>query len=348
MISRVAGTCFWMHRHLERAENMARLVRVNRSFVLDMDLPSLEQWYPLVLVAGEQKRFAELFPPDAANDGEVVQDYLTWDERNPASIVSSSRRARENGRTIREVISREMWETLNGFLHWLQSGVGKRMYRRDRNGFYQHVQEVSELFQGQCQSTLLYEEPLDFMRLGMYLERAGQTARILDVKHHTLGPSTGGVDTPIEVAQWIALLYSCSAMEPFFKHRHGPLSGATVADFLLNESSFPRSVLHCLNRARDLISQIRDTERQDIGHHSSLLLDRLVDHLRSNSMDLTFDRGIHKELEYIVGSTAEICDAIESDYFAPSLNSGKLDNPDANSGGNGSRPVKSQPPQASR
>ena len=72
MISRVAGTCFWMHRHLERAENMARLVRVNRSFVLDIDLPSLEQWYPLVLVAGEQKRFAELFPPNAANDGEVV------------------------------------------------------------------------------------------------------------------------------------------------------------------------------------------------------------------------------------------------------------------------------------
>lgn len=319
ILSRVAEACFWMQRHMERAENTARLLRVNQSFVLDVSLPELERWRPVVVVAGEEPRFIEVLGAEAINDGDAVQQYMVWDERNPVSIASCAYWARENARTIRDVITLEMWETLNGFHHWLRGGPGRRAWRSDRDAFYQHVQEASTLFQGVCHTTMLHEQPFDFMLLGMLLERAGQTARIVDIKHHALGsPSKPTVGTPLETAQTMALLRSCSATQPFVKRSRGTPTGQAVVEFLLMETAFPRSVLYCLERAHVYLHQVRP-RNGIVGDRSMGLLLKLIEDLQEKAMSDIVTIGIHEELTRIIDSVAEVCQAIHLDYFDPTF-----------------------------
>lgn len=313
MISRVAESCFWLQRYLERTENTARLVSVNRAFVLDVDLSATERWWPVVVVVGEHHRIKEHLNTERLADGDAIQQYLTWSGDNPVSIVSSTRWARENARTIREVISLEMWETINGFWHWLRSGPGRRQYREDAYAFYRRVREHAALFQGTCYNTMMHDEPFDFMHLGMLFERAGWTARIVDVKHHMV---ESDFETPVGAAQTMALLRSCSATEPFFKTaREAPTPRRAVA-FLLLSRDFPRSVFHCLKRAQNFLSRIRP-RTGPTGEKSWAMLAALLDDLERLSGEDIFERGLHDELTRIIDTTAEICAAIHSDYFDP-------------------------------
>jgi uncharacterized alpha-E superfamily protein len=316
MISRVAECCFWMNRYVERLENMARLLRVNRAYMLDTDLEVFERWYPLIVVSGEQKRFSKLFDSTAWDDTEEVQSYLTWDERCPVSVVNSARWARENARMTREVTSLEMWEALNAFWVWLGGSSAKKLFHTDRDTFYRRVKETADLFYGLSHSTMLHEEPFDFMRLGMLLERASQTARILDVKHHTLGSSRGKRETAVELAQWSVLLESCAAADLFVKRTHESLSGVAVARFLLLEEVFPRSVLHCLDRSWNFLRRVRPP-RKSVGERSAEALQALLKRVRSRSIEEILDEGIHNELTLIIDQTAGVCQAIHDDYFNP-------------------------------
>lgn len=319
ILSRVAEACFWTMRHIERAENTARLLRVNQSFVLDVSLPNLERWRPVIVVSGEEQRFLDRFGEDAINDDEVVQEYMVWDEKNPVSIMSCAYWARENARTVRDVITLEMWEKLNAFHHWLRGGQGRRLYRTDRDAFYVHVQEAAVLFQGVCHVTMLHEEPFDYMLLGMLLERAGQTARILDVKHHALGsPKRHTAGTPLETAQTLALLRSCSATQPFLKRTRGTPSGPAVVEFLLTETAFPRSVLFCLQRAQVFLQQVRPGHGV-IGARPVELLLPLIEELQSRPMEELAAQGIHEELTRVIDRVAEVCQAVHNDYFDPSF-----------------------------
>jgi uncharacterized alpha-E superfamily protein len=248
VISRAAESCFWQNRYLERAETLVRLLETNLAFQLDVTLPDAERWRPLVVVTGELARFEEHVGAEAAEDEEAVQHFLTWEEENPSSLVSSLSGARENARTIRETVSREMWETLNELWLFVQGQEARRLYQRDRYAFYQEVRDRCLLFHAQALTTMLHEEPFDFMRLGTTLERAGQTARLLDVKYHSMGPTHAELEMPAEAAQWLAVLRFCAGSEPFFKRSGFVLSGPNVAAFLLFDRSFPRSVHHNLSR----------------------------------------------------------------------------------------------------
>jgi uncharacterized alpha-E superfamily protein len=317
LISRVAESCFWLFRYLERVESAARLLEVNLAFVLDVDLPALDRWHPPVIVTGEQERFAELFGMDAARDREVVQRYMVWDRRNPVSFTSSLHWARENARTIREAISLDLWEALNSFWLWLSEGKGKRLYERDRAAFYRRVKAKVAHFHGVCQSTMPHDTPLDFMRLGLLLERAGQTGRILDVKYHQLGPTRTASETTIEAAQWLALLRSCSASEAFVRQRQA-LTGPAVAEFLLFDPRFPRSVLHCLDRAWHLLRRVSSPdELPPIGAASQALLSSLLERMLGEGIAQVVQAGLHDEITRIVDATTAVCSAVHADFFDP-------------------------------
>jgi uncharacterized alpha-E superfamily protein len=318
MISRVAESCFWLTRHMERADNMARLLGVNRSFLLDTDLPQLEQWMPVVVVSGEQERFTERLPKGAENDAEAVQEYLVWDPRCPVGIRQSLYWARENARMIREVISLEMWESANEFWHWLKGGPGRRLYNRDRDAFYKRIKDAVAQFEGTMQHTMLHDEPFDFMRLGVLLERANQTARIVDVKYHLLGPTQAdAVDTPVEAAQWAALLRSCSAEESFWK-RGDAMTGPFVADFLMHEREFPRAIYYCLDRALRYLKHVHAATQR--GDSCVEQLTALVQSLERRSIDRVLSGGLHQELTRVINETMDICSAIARDYLDPSFN----------------------------
>lgn len=324
MISRVAESCFWFHRYLERAECTARLLRVNRSYQLDVNLPEGERWKPVVVVTGEEQRFPELFPESSINDAEVVQDYLTWDERSAVGIVSSMLGARENARTIREVISQDAWECMNSQWHWLRGGQGRKLYGRDRDAFYQRIKAMVAMIEGVCESTILHEQAFDFMRMGMLLERAAQTARLLDVKHHLMEPIEGDSRrAPLESAHCMAILRSCSAEQAFLKRGSGVLTGPAVATFVVLDDKFPRSVAHALGRAWNCLQRIREATDHKMGEHSERLLGELVAHVSTTLVGDLWGDGLHRELTHIIDSAAEACIMIHEEYFDPSFEAPK-------------------------
>jgi uncharacterized alpha-E superfamily protein len=207
-----------------------------------------------------------------------------------------------------------MWETLNSLWHWLQGGPGRRLYRSDRDHFYQHIRAMGELFHGQADETMLNGEPLAFMRLGRYLERAGQTARLMDVHYHTF-PDEGAIDDPIRLAQWSALLACCSATEPFQKRSFGTPTAREVVGFLLFEADLPRSVSHCLRAARHSLVQVRGYGSNRIGMASTALLEALLSHIAMREGQTIFGVELHDELTYLVDSLTDLCATIEQEFF---------------------------------
>ena len=261
MISRVAEHCFWLSRYLERAENTARILEVNQTLLLDFEVPVEQQWQPLLIISGIHD-----FPN--AGESEAVQHYLTWNRSNLSSIASSIAGARENGRVIREVISAEMWERLNYYHLWFQGEVAIVLYAHHRTEFYNQIKRINPLITGIGEGTMSHGEAWEFFQLGKYLERACQTARILDVKYHILLPAPHQVGTPIDNAQWVAILTSCSGYEPYHKTQAavGADVGVSVAEFLIFDPLFPRSVLRCLRECREAAHAISGRPPNECGN----------------------------------------------------------------------------------
>jgi uncharacterized alpha-E superfamily protein len=318
MIARVAQTCFWLHRYLERAENTARLLQVSLHVALDVELPERELWQPVLAVSGEERRFRSLHGADALGDAEMVQEFMVWEERNPVSLVHSLRLARDNARTIRETISLEMWQALNSCWLWMEDGRGRRLYDRERHAFYERVKTACQLFHGLYHTTMLFDEPFDFMRLGSLLERADQTARILLAMYRP-SQGRGRADAPGDAARWLATLRSCSAIEPFMKRTRGTLIGSAVAGFLLYDERFPRSVLHCTGRAQVFLDRVRGAEGAGGPHESARRLGILVSRLRSARLDIVPDAGLTDELGALLDGIAGVGEAITEDFFDMSV-----------------------------
>lgn len=316
MISRVASSCFWMNRYLERVEVLARLQDVNMAFQLDVDLPDADRWRPLVIVTGQHEHYQKTVPEPQRDDANVAQDYLTWNPDNPSSLFSSLAMARENARTIRETISLEMWEVLNNLWLWLGSHDAKRAFDEDRHAFYQHLKQQCLLFHGVAEATMLHDEPFRFMRLGTTLERAEQTARVLDVKHHSMGPGDDEVESPSEAAQWLATLRYCSGVEPFFKRELINFSGRAVAHFLLFDHAFPRSVSCNLERSKNLVRLIR-MKGSSIGQRSTAKIEGMLERLAELALDPETVGDLHVLFTWIVASTSEVCSLVNEEFFEP-------------------------------
>jgi len=317
LISRVAESCFWLNRYIERAEVLARILDVNLAHQLDVDLPEVERWRPLVVVTGQEPHFLETTPGDLVNDGETVQRYLTWSRENPSSLLSCIRAARENARTIRETISLEMWETLNDLWVWMSSRSSARLYDKERHDFYLRIRNQCLLFHGMAQATLLHEDPLHFMRLGTAIERMGQTARVLDVKHHAIGPTRGDLETPAEAAEWLTTLRFCSGFEPFFKRQDNVLSGRAVADFLIFDPKFPRSIAHNANRTLNFLTLVRAAGGSRVGAESEALLRETIEQLSKMDIDGVLAQGLHQVLTWVVDRSGEIGELIRREFFDP-------------------------------
>lgn len=315
MISRVAEHCTWMHRYVERAESIARLLSTTGSTM--MEEPGLPRWNPVLIVAGEQPLFVERYGAGRVEDEVLVNEFLTWDGRCASSIYSSLAAARENARTLRDTISREVWETLNEAWLWIDSPAGRQAYEDDRAGFYGRVRDLGFQFRGAALGTMLADEPLRFMELGMYLERAGQTARMLDVKHHVLGPTSRREETSQDTITWIATLFACSAYEGYFKQHRGSVRGPRVARFLVLEPLFPRSVVHCVRAAVDVLDTLRDPARPLADYRSGALLLGMRAHLEGLDQDGLIAAGVHEELTAVIDGLGEVGAALYADFFDP-------------------------------
>ena len=149
------------------------------------------------------------------------------------------------------------------------------------------------------------------------LERAGQTARTLDVKYHVLGRTYANQESPEEAAQWLAILYSCSGVEPFFKRENAMLSGKAVAHFLIFDTKFPRSILHCLERSKNFMKLVGKAGKPGVGRISEGLMQDLLDSVSTQDIESLLKKGLHDELTRIIDGTTEVCLAVNHDYFNP-------------------------------
>jgi uncharacterized alpha-E superfamily protein len=253
LLSRVADAMYWMNRYVERAENVARFVDVNLHWVLDSPSSgSLDPWASLVAASGDHALFSERY---GAPTPDAVLRFLTLDAQNPNSILSCLRAARENARSVREVISSEMWRQLNE-LHLAVSECGRNpeLVLGTPGDFFDRLKRDCHAFVGITYLTMTHNEAWHFGRLGRLLERADKTSRIVDVKGFLLLASAREPDA-IDEIQWSALLKSASAFE-MYRKRHGRVTPNDVIDFLLLEAKFPRSIRYCLTKAERSIYAI--------------------------------------------------------------------------------------------
>lgn len=308
MISRVAEHCYWMSRYLERAENTARVLDVNRTLLLDFDVPVEQQWRPLLIISGIHD-----MPGEA--DGETVQYYMTWEPDNPSSIIATISMARENARIIREVISADMWERLNYYYLWME-GTGRSLYDKSRSEFYSQIKRINQLIHGISDGTMAHGEAWEFFQLGKYLERACQTARILDVKYHILLPSPQQVGTPVDNAHWVAILTSCSGYEPYHKkHRASADPGQAVTDFLIFDPLFPRSVKRCLEQSQKAAHAISGSPIDRIGNEVERDIDALLTWLKLVDIQEMVRSGLHESLTIVVNRIHAIGASVHRTYF---------------------------------
>src|ERR1017187_3014573 len=259
MLSRVADSIYWMSRYIERAENVARFIDVNLNLMLDLPAGSTQQWWPLVDTTGDHEEFTRRY--GAATQQSVMQ-FLTFDADNPNSILSCLRAARENARSVREIISSEMWEQLNKFYLMVTSAVASPEVLEDPHEFFNGVRMSSHLFAGVAEATMTHGEAWHFSRLGRMLERADKTSRILDVKYFILLPTIADVGTTVDDLQWAAVLRSASAFE-MYRKTHGRIGPRRVVEFLLLNAEFPRAIHHCLIASRESVHAISGTPRSE-------------------------------------------------------------------------------------
>jgi uncharacterized alpha-E superfamily protein len=308
VISRVADHCFWFGRYLERSEATARMLAASVSLALDAELPPAQVWRPLLVVSGEEPTFAQQIAQNddshaAWGDGEIVQRFMVWNEDSGVSLARSIYGARWNARSIREVLSLEAWEAVNELHLFLRSDEAQKTYAQHRDTFYQHVRRSTQLTLGLLRSTMLHDEPLDFVWLGVLLERVNQTARILDVHHHAFSQHRHEV---VETALWLSLLRALSGSEAFLKRAAGRVSSEGVARFLISEEAFPRSIRYCVHSAYERLCDIRPPERHELPGGRSLERLRVLD---TWVADRTTEPGgnVHDLLTHVVDEVSEIC-----------------------------------------
>ena len=315
MLSRVAESLYWMNRYVERAENVARFIHVNLQ--LELDTPSMDdsvgtnrQWQPLVWTSGDEKLFFARYPVMTRKD--VIQ-FLTFDLENPNSILSCIGQARENARSIREVISSEMWFTLNRFYLMLSDRQVPPRAFNDSHTFYTDIKTSCALFIGESMTTMSHNEGWHFGRVGRMLERAEKTSRILDVKYYILLPATESVGMPIDMLQWIALLKSASAFE-MFRKQFSSITPRNVANFLLFNRDFPRAAFHCLMTAQESICAITGSasEAENLAQQQ---LKALCEEVNKTQIEDVINQGLHQYVDAFQSRLNQTDDAIYRTFF---------------------------------
>ncbi|NJL00916.1 MAG: alpha-E domain-containing protein [Spirulinaceae cyanobacterium SM2_1_0] len=315
MLSRVADSVYWLNRYIERADNLARFVDVNLNIMLDLPTDVRQQWQPLVTTTGDSALFAERY--GTANAENVIH-FLSFDHDYPHSIIAALKRARENARSIREIISSEMWEEVNAFYLMVQEAAAAPLSVDALPVFFEQVKRSSHRFAGVMDATMTHNEGWHFGQLGRLLERAEKTARILDVKYFFLLPSAQWVGTPLDQIQWIALLKSASAYEMYRKQQHR-ITPSAVADFLILNRHFPRSIHFCVAQAEQSLHQILNTPVGTWCNPAERALGRLRSRLGYMTVEDAIATGLHEFLDQMQSSINEVSDSIYTTFFALEL-----------------------------
>ncbi len=311
MLSRTADNLFWMARHIERAENTARVLDVaHRTSLLPLDIEGTEAylWYAPLNITGCAASY-EVKHGLARSD--AVTHYMAMDPDNPASIYNCLRLARENARAVRGAITSEMWEIINAT--WLEvSRQPKQLDYEKYPDYFDWVKDRSHLFRGVTLGTILKDIALSFIKLGTFLERADNTARILDVKYHILLPSVHDVGGAADYYQWGSLLKSVSAFEAYRKIYRDVISPLRVAELLILREDMPRSLHACMNEVEAALLDINGNSGKEARRRAG----ELHASLHFGVIEDVFEQGLHEYVTDFLRLTSLMGREIRNAYLA--------------------------------
>ena len=313
MLSRTADHLFWMSRYTERAENTARMLDVNYQTSLLPQSNEVAQvgWQGLLSIS-------ELLPAYRARHGDVkakaVLDFMVRDENNPSSIISCLRQARENARAVRGTLTTEVWETQNQTWLELRRMLAAGDFERDPGQFFEWVKFRSHLSRGVTVGTMLIDEALHFMRLGTFLERGDNTARLLDVKFQAVESDFFGhasaKDQEYDFYHWSAILRSVSGFEVYRKVYRDVIRPERVAELLILRPDMPRSLHASLNEVVVNLGHVG----ADPAGGAARLAGRLRADLQFGRIDEILANGLHAFLSQFLDRVGEIGGAIGREF----------------------------------
>jgi len=311
MLSRTADHLYWMARYIERAENMARVLDVtyNMSLVPNAAESESALWEPALQIAGNVENYeAEYGEYTAAG----VIHYLSMDENNASSIFSALRSARENARAVRVAMSSETWESINTL--WLEFSqfFGANLAESGLGAFCDWVKSRSHLFRGVSFGTMLRDDAFRFVRLGTFIERADNTARLLDVKYHLLLPDKEEIGGAVDYYEWSAVLRSVSAFQAYQKVFSDTIEPWRVAELLVLRDDMPRSLHACYDEITPILEQLSR-------HNSECrrLAGELHARLHYGRMDEIFQEGLHEFLTDFIDCNNNLCVEIQRTFLNP-------------------------------
>jgi uncharacterized alpha-E superfamily protein len=294
LLARYADCIFWLARYVERAENLARILDVNETF--SRDSRGAQNWRSIIQLNSDDDRF---FADGRKLLAQSVLRFYVIDGDNPTSIVSAIHAARENARTLRPLISTEMWVQLNIFYNRLVDLGPADLSPGRLSALFATIKEACQTHTGITDGTFFRDQGWYFYQLGRYIERADQTTRLLDIKYHLLLPSASDVGSPTDVSQWNALLRSAAGYHAYRRLHAASTTPARVAGFLLFNQAFPRSLHHCVREAARLLGDVKSRYSLRGGNDAAEELDRLRAVLGTLTIDEILRAGLHEFLDVI-------------------------------------------------
>lgn len=311
MLSRTADHLYWLSRYIERAENCARLLDVTWQASLapksSMNLDA--NWQAALSCHDQLPLYSKLYEKVTAKN---VINFMVFDARNPSSIFSCLKSSRENAHAVRGTLTQEMWETINAT--WLEMAVRSKQDLTDEQlaEFFEWVKMRSSLSRGVTFGTMLHDEAFYFMRLGTYLERADNTARLLDVKYYLIGEGET-LGESADYYQWGALLRSVSAFELYRRVYREHVSPDRVAELLVLNASMPRSLSACMQEVEQMLSKLSNQN----SYETERLAGQLSAMLRYSTIEEILEQGLHPFLEDFQRRIYSLGTRISADFLMP-------------------------------
>jgi uncharacterized alpha-E superfamily protein len=308
VLSRVAENIYWLARYLERAENTARLVNVNAKLLLDLPPEYRPDWLALVDITGSRELFDAR--EKRAEERDIVY-FLIGDLDNPGSIFSSVCAARENARTLRDVLPNEVWEHMNELYMEIKEKLPAALSKRTRFHFLQHIVRGMQTLTGELEGTMSRNDAFTLLMLGRNLERADMTSRIIDVRSAQLLPADAPGFKPFETIQWLNLLKSLSGYQMYRLSQRTRVSRSAVLEFVLRDLQFPRACLFCLKEVEHFLRALPRCAGVlgSVGEARSFLV---------NATPATLDQpALHELIDRLQLHIIVVHDGIAQTYFPP-------------------------------
>ena len=318
LLSRYAESTVWLARYMERIENLARVLDVTESFTRTSQVEN--GWRSIIQINADEDCYYST--RQEADVGGVAEFYVL-DRENPNSIASIINVARENARTLRPLISTEMWTHINMFHNWVRQLTGHDIRSSQLSGLCSRLKQECQTHNGITEGTFYRDQGYHFYNIGKYLERGDQITRLVDIKYHTLLPRDSGIGSPVDISQWSAVLRAAAAYHAYRRVMPSSLTPTQVAGFLLLNNAFPRSLVLTLRQVFWALSQLRT----DYGlRRAGAALERMDD-LRAALGDQTIEqiivRGLHEFLDWVQLQLQHIQNDIADSFWpapaAPSM-----------------------------